>query len=149
MKKRDAGSAPSLGDRVAYVIIKGTKSGCIWLSLHRVLLNKLGPDSRAYENAEDPLHVLDNNLPVDTKHYLENQLSKPLMRIFEPIMGDKANSLLAGDHTRAVTIATPTTGGLMGFVKKTLTCLGCRSPLTSSTRSGSKFKLWLCNEALY
>lgn len=27
MKKRDAGSAPSLGDRVAYVIIKGTKSG--------------------------------------------------------------------------------------------------------------------------
>ena len=98
-------------------------------------------DSRAYENAEDPLHVLDNNLPVDTKHYLENQLSKPLMRIFEPIMGDKANSLLAGDHTRSVTIATPTTGGLMGFVKKTLTCLGCRSPLTPSTRSGSKYRI--------
>ena len=26
MRKRDAGSAPSLGDRVSYVIIKGTKS---------------------------------------------------------------------------------------------------------------------------
>lgn len=26
MKKRDAGSAPSLGDRVAYVIIKGSSS---------------------------------------------------------------------------------------------------------------------------
>lgn len=25
MRKRDAGSAPSLGDRVAYVIVKGTK----------------------------------------------------------------------------------------------------------------------------
>jgi hypothetical protein len=25
MRKRDAGSAPSLGDRVAYVIIKGAK----------------------------------------------------------------------------------------------------------------------------
>lgn len=25
MRKRDAGSAPALGDRVAYVIIKGTK----------------------------------------------------------------------------------------------------------------------------
>jgi DNA polymerase delta subunit 1 len=25
MKKRDAGSAPSLGDRVAYVIVKGIK----------------------------------------------------------------------------------------------------------------------------
>lgn len=50
-------------------------------------------DARAYEKAEDPLYVLENNVPIDTRHYLENQLSKPLMRIFEPIMGDKANSL--------------------------------------------------------
>lgn len=49
--------------------------------------------ARAYEKAEDPLYVLENNLPVDTRHYLENQLSKPLMRIFEPILGEKANSL--------------------------------------------------------
>lgn len=49
--------------------------------------------ARAYEKAEDPLYVLENNLPVDTRHYLENQLSKPLLRIFEPILGDKANSL--------------------------------------------------------
>ncbi|KAK9894003.1 putative delta DNA polymerase [Cystobasidium minutum MCA 4210] len=111
MKKRDAGSAPTLGDRVAYVIIKGSTG------------------ARAYEKAEDPLYVLENNLPVDTRHYLENQLSKPLLRIFEPILGEKANSLLAGDHTRTVTIATPTTGGLMGFVKKTLTCLACRAPI--------------------
>lgn len=119
-------------------------------------LTKRDADSRAYENAEDPLHVLENNLPIDTRHYLENQLSKPLMRIFEPILGDKANSLrksshyrfnihclchyaVAGDHTRTVTIATPTSGGLMGFVKKTLTCLGCRSPLTNISKSGSKF----------
>lgn len=32
MKKRDAGSAPALGDRVAYVIVKGTK-GESFLSL--------------------------------------------------------------------------------------------------------------------
>lgn len=69
------GSAPALGDRVAYVIIKGTK------------------DARAYEKSEDPLYVLQHNVPIDTKYYLENQLSKPLMRIFEPIMGDKASSL--------------------------------------------------------
>lgn len=31
MKKRDAGSAPSLGDRVAYVIIKGSSSTHPWL----------------------------------------------------------------------------------------------------------------------
>lgn len=59
----------------ADVIIKGTK------------------DARAYEKSEDPLYVLENNIPIDTKYYLENQLSKPLLRIFEPILGDKANSL--------------------------------------------------------
>ncbi|KAK4058069.1 DNA-directed DNA polymerase delta [Microbotryomycetes sp. JL221] len=75
MKKRDAGSAPALGDRVAYVIIKGTK------------------DARAYEKSEDPLYVLENNVPIDTKYYLDQQLSKPLMRIFEPILGEKASSL--------------------------------------------------------
>lgn len=64
-----------MGDRVAFVIIKGTK------------------DARAYEKSEDPLYVLDNNIPIDTKYYLEQQLAKPLMRIFEPIMGEKANSL--------------------------------------------------------
>lgn len=39
------------------------------------------------------MYVLENNLPIDTKYYLENQLSKPLMRIFEPILGDKSQSL--------------------------------------------------------
>ncbi|KAH9946498.1 hypothetical protein B0H21DRAFT_743121 [Amylocystis lapponica] len=111
MKQRDAGSAPALGDRVAYVIIKGVKGAA------------------AYEKSEDPIYVLENNIPIDTKYYLENQLSNPLMRIFEPILGDKANSLLSGDHTRTIQIATPTVGGLMKFAVKTPTCLGCKTPL--------------------
>ena len=75
MKQRDAGSAPNVGDRVAYVIIKGAKGAA------------------AYEKSEDPIFVLENNIPIDTKYYLENQLSNPLMRIFEPILGERANSL--------------------------------------------------------
>ena len=75
MKQRDAGSAPALGDRVAYVIIKGPKGAA------------------AYEKSEDPIYVLENNIPIDTKYYLDNQLANPLMRIFEPILGEKANSL--------------------------------------------------------
>lgn len=47
----------------------------------------------AYEKSEDPLYVLEHNVPIDTRYYLENQLSKPLMRIFEPILGEKAGSL--------------------------------------------------------
>lgn len=43
---------------------------------------------------QDPIYVLENNIPIDTKYYLENQLSKPLIRIFEPILGEKAESVL-------------------------------------------------------
>lgn len=50
-------------------------------------------DAPAYEKSEDPIYVLENNIPIDTNYYLENQLSKPLMRIFEPILGDKTSSL--------------------------------------------------------
>ncbi|KLO05308.1 hypothetical protein SCHPADRAFT_933696 [Schizopora paradoxa] len=121
MKQRDAGSAPALGDRVAYVVIKGIKNAA------------------AYEKSEDPIYVLENNIPIDTRYYLENQLSKPLLRIFEPIMGDRANSLLNGDHTRTIQIATPTIGGLMKFAVKKVTCLGCKTVLTpkNSVKNGA------------
>jgi DNA polymerase delta subunit 1 len=118
MKKRDAGSAPALGDRVAYVIIKGAAG------------------AKNYEKAEDPIFVLENNIPIDTKYYLENQLSNPLGRIFEPILGERrANSLLAGDHTRSISVAAPTLGGLMKFTKKTQTCMGCKKPLVGKEES--------------
>ncbi|KAJ7576846.1 DNA polymerase family B-domain-containing protein [Mycena floridula] len=124
MKQRDAGSAPALGDRVAYVIVKGIKGAA------------------AYEKSEDPLFVLENNIPIDTKYYLDNQLSKPLMRIFEPILGERASSLLSGDHTRTIQIATPTVGGLMKFAVKTATCLGCKTPLraNNSVQNGAVCK---------
>ncbi|KAK3815059.1 MAG: delta DNA polymerase [Benniella sp.] len=114
MRQRDAGSAPALGDRVAYVIIKG------------------GKGTAAYDKSEDPLFVLEKNIPIDTKYYLENQLSNPLLRIFEPILGEKAaDSLLRGDHTRTIHVSTPSAdvGGLMKFAVKTAQCLGCKTPL--------------------
>ncbi|KAI2264958.1 DNA-directed DNA polymerase delta [Ophidiomyces ophidiicola] len=112
MRKRDAGSAPTLGDRVAYVIIKGAGG------------------SKNYEKSEDPIYVLENNIPIDTRYYLDNQLAKPLARIFDPILGEKkASQLLAGEHTRSISVAAPTLGGLMKFAKKTQTCMGCKKPL--------------------
>ena len=82
MRRRDPGSAPQLGDRVPYVI---TAVG-----------NK---NTAAYAKAEDPLYVLQHNIPIDAKYYLENQLANPLMRIFEPILGEaKAKSVLLGRH---------------------------------------------------
>ena len=115
MRKRDEGSAPSLGDRVAYVIIKGAAG------------------ARNFEKSEDPIYVLENNIPIDTRYYLENQLAKPLGRIFGPILGEeKAEQLLKGEHMRSITVTAPTTGGLMKFAKKTQTCMGCRKPLVSA-----------------
>ncbi|KAL4883407.1 DNA polymerase family B-domain-containing protein [Aspergillus karnatakaensis] len=120
MKKRDAGSAPSLGDRVAYVIVKGAAG------------------MKNYEKSEDPIYVLENNVPIDTRYYLDNQLANPLTRIFEPILGEKkANLLLHGEHTRSIAMAAPTMGGLMKFTKRTQTCLGCKKPLTGPLAAGA------------
>merc|ERR1712165_703843 len=113
MKKRDAGSAPKLGDRVPYIIIAASKG------------------TPAYQKAEDPIYVLENNVAIDAQHYLTNQLSKPLLRIFEPILGDgKAESvLLKGDHTLTKTMVTSKVGAMAAFTKKKMTCIGCKVPL--------------------
>jgi hypothetical protein len=46
---------------------------------------------------------------------------------------------VSGDHTRTIQIATPTVGGLMKFAVKTVTCLGCKTPLkpTNSVKGGA------------
>ena len=74
MTSRDAASAPTVGDRVAYVMIKGTKG------------------SKAYEKSEDPIYALENNCPIDYNYYIENQIKLPLIRIFDPIFGNETNA---------------------------------------------------------
>nr|XP_058940828.1 DNA polymerase delta catalytic subunit-like [Pocillopora verrucosa] len=121
MRKRDAGSAPKLGDRVPYVIIAGAKG------------------EKAYEKAESPTGEQETFLPfmrtTNTKYYLENQLSNPLLRIFEPILGEaKATSvLLKGQHTLTKTIVTSKVSKLAMFTKKRETCLGCKAVLDNNS----------------
>ncbi|TMS15409.1 DNA polymerase delta catalytic subunit [Larimichthys crocea] len=112
-EKRCLAALPNLGDRVPYVIIKAAKGAA------------------AYMKSEDPIYVLENTIPIDTQYYLEQQLSKPLLRIFEPILGEsKAESvLLKGDHTRCKTVLTSKIGGLMAFAQKRSTCIGCKAVL--------------------
>ncbi|KAL0483623.1 DNA polymerase delta catalytic subunit [Acrasis kona] len=112
MAKRDPARAPRVGDRVPYVIIKA----------HR--------DAKAYEKSEDPLYVLENSTPIDTKYYLEKKLTNPLMQIFGPVMDDPS-SLFNGEHTRKISVPTPAGSlGIMKFAKKTLTCLGCKTAIS-------------------
>jgi DNA polymerase delta subunit 1 len=120
MRKRDPRSAPSVGDRVAYVITKAAKG------------------VPAYEKAEDPIYVLEHDIPIDTEYYLKNQLMLPLTRIFEPILGSTSD-LFAGDHTRHIKVSTPSTGGgIMQFAVKKRTCLGCKVPLSADEASVCK-----------
>ena len=116
MRKRDPGSAPALGGRVVYVIIKSSKGAA------------------AYEKSEDPIYVLENNLPIDTKYYLENQLSKPLLRIFEPIISNP-DEILSGEHTRIVHVPNNVvlTGSMKSFVKQSYCCLSCKATLQTNS----------------
>nr|BAJ78732.1 DNA polymerase delta catalytic subunit [Metriocampa sp. 44] len=113
MRKRDAGTAPKLGDRVPYIIAMAVKG------------------TPAYQKAEDPIYVLENNIPIDSLYYLENQLAKPLLRIFEPILGEsKAESeLLRGDHTRTKIVVTSKVGAMAAFTRRRAACIGCRAIL--------------------
>ncbi|CAI0428312.1 unnamed protein product [Linum tenue] len=115
--QRDAATAPNVGDRVAYVIIEAAKG------------------AKAYEKSEDPIYVLENNIPIDSKYYLTNQLQKPLLRIFEPILKNAKDELLSGDHTRNISKPIPSSGGIMRFAKKQLTCLGCKAVIKDSERT--------------
>lgn len=57
--------------------------------------------------------MLEHSLPIDTQYYLEQQLAKPLLRIFEPILGEgRAEAVLLRMHaTRGGGAgAGPTTG---------------------------------------
>lgn len=87
MAKRDSATAPQVGERVAFVIVKGAKG------------------AKASDKAEDPIFALEHNLPIDAQHYLDHHLSQPLLRIFEPIMGEKrAKGLLTGVPHKATSL---------------------------------------------
>lgn len=86
--------------------------------------------------AQDPLYVLKHGLSIDAAHYLEHHLSRPITRLFTGIVPNPG-SLLRGDHTRHVSIPTPSlaaeggpsSSSLMRFVRKTPSCLGCGVPV--------------------
>lgn len=110
--------------------------------------------------------MLEHSLPIDTQYYLEQQLAKPLLRIFEPILGEgraeavllrtggppgagggtggpvwhlahRLPSLAGGDHTRCKTVLTGKVGGLLAFAKRRNCCIGCRTVLSHQGECGT------------
>ncbi len=113
MRKRDKGTAPNIGDRIPYVIIKGEKG------------------SKFYENSEDPAYVLEHDLPLDINYYLENQIKKPLLRIFEKIIASPENVLFSGEHTRVIYGGGKSNNPFSKFVVYKKTCFNCKTVIQS------------------
>jgi DNA polymerase I len=63
LKKRAPASAPGMGDRIGFVIVKGPQ-----------LLS---------DRAEDPEYVKKHGLEIDSRYYIESQVLPPLERVFE------------------------------------------------------------------
>ncbi|MEO0281474.1 MAG: DNA polymerase domain-containing protein [candidate division WOR-3 bacterium] len=79
MRKRDPTSAPGIGDRVGYVIIKGT--------------------GQVSKRTEDPEYVVKHKIPIDSDYYIENQLLPPLERVFDVLNISKNELLGTGKQT--------------------------------------------------
>jgi DNA polymerase delta subunit 1 len=107
MHERDPNTAPAVGDRIPFVVVKGHKK------------------AKLFEKIEDPIYVLEHGIPLDYQYYLQNQLRKPLTRIFRAILPN-VEVLFEGEHTRVITNPTPVSGGIMGFIQKRKQCIRCR-----------------------
>jgi DNA polymerase delta subunit 1 len=113
MKKRSPENAPKLGDRVKYLMTTGHKK------------------DKAFTLGDDPLYVIENDIPINYNWYLTNQLTKPLVRIFSPILGGDENTssiLFWGKHTEKVKKSISSIG-IARYVVKKSTCLGCHCVL--------------------
>lgn len=112
LKIRDPTVDIRVGDRVEMVFIASNKK------------------DKGYEKVEDPEYVAKNNVPIDTNYYIEKQLKTPILRIFKPVLGDKAETILfKGEHTKKkkTMINNKSLKGIETFFKNTKRCNKCKS----------------------
>jgi DNA polymerase I len=84
MRKRSPATAPGIGDRVSYVIVKGLQ-----------LMS---------DRAEDPGYVKQHDLSLDSKYYAESQILPPIERVFE-VIGISKSELAGMGRQMALTDA--------------------------------------------
>lgn len=69
MRERKPGSEPQSGDRVPYILVKTEN-----------------PKAKAYEKAEDPIFMRENDIPIDYHHYFTNKFLNPICDLLEPLV---------------------------------------------------------------
>lgn len=113
VRQRDPGSAYPVGSRVPFVMINGKKG------------------DKAYLRAEDPTYVIKHGLQIDFKWYFDNQLTKPLERIYEHVLSpSELKELINGAHTRTSVAKIPVTSPLFQYGEVLCKCLRCGTPMT-------------------
>ena len=70
MRERDPGNTPSINDRyLMYIFIKKKKEKKYTIDM-----------------VENPDYIIQNNIEIDYRFYVTNQLMKPILQIFELTM---------------------------------------------------------------
>lgn len=113
MKKRDSASAPVIGDRIAYVVTAGLKGDKVCVK------------------TEDPVYAIEHDIPLDITYYVDQQLTKPLIRLFKPLYNNNEDltfrTLFVGDHMnhKVINCQPNPNGGLGKWIVKRASCLNC------------------------
>ena len=116
-KRAHRGEPPvEIGERVPYIIVKGTSD---------VRNSSL--------NAEDPTYVLEHDLAIDYEYYLDKQVRKPMLRVFSRVPGidseRRADRLLFANLTRRKFAATLQPAHAMHrHVRRVHECVVCAAP---------------------
>ncbi|MBI2583564.1 MAG: hypothetical protein HYW25_02760 [Candidatus Aenigmarchaeota archaeon] len=87
MARRNPGSAPGIGDRIGFVIVRG-----------KDMLSK---------RAEDPDYVKEKGLQIDADYYVNNQLLPPVERILEAAGVDRGEIMGTGRQSSIFDVVTP------------------------------------------
>lgn len=74
--------ARKICDRRGYPVPSGTRVPYIFVE------NKRDPKQKQAEKAEDPEYAKANGLVADRLYYIDHQLRKPLVSLFEPVVAD-------------------------------------------------------------
>jgi DNA polymerase elongation subunit (family B) len=101
MKRRDASTAPKIGDRVPYVVVPHDKKTV-----------------NVSDAAESPDYCLKNDIYPDQAWYVD-QLETCLARVMNLVVGPEATrQLFHGAHTLRRHTILPKSGGLFNFIKR-------------------------------
>ena len=137
-RDRDPNNPHKSGDRVNYIVRKSNKN------------------VKLYKRGEDPLYLVENDIPIDDEYYKKNQLEGPLTRLFSHILKpDQILEMFDGPHSRVKITQTEgasnfsssssssTSGqtppkkapqGIFAFGKSVSPCVYCKKPLKSGQR---------------